>query len=110
MFAAQVYYHHTIEFGYYGFFSPPNGPTDSNIGILDLAGLPDGNQPTMFYGYGVFAAADYVNLPNIFNESGIDFYSYSVPGHHDMNTWAQLFVIFARDYLWQSETRRPSLP
>jgi len=103
VFAAQVYYHYTAEFSYFGFFSPPNGPTENNIGIFDLTSLQNRNVPELFYGYGVFAAADYVNLPNIFDEAGISFASYAVPGHHDMNTWAQLFVIFARDYLWQSE-------
>ncbi|MCL1996995.1 MAG: alpha/beta hydrolase-fold protein [Defluviitaleaceae bacterium] len=100
--AGQVYYYHAGDFGYFAFFSTPSGPTNTSLGELDLANTPNRDFPTMFTGYGIFAAADYQALPQIFEEAGINFVTYQVPGHHDMHTWAQLFTIFAQNYLWQS--------
>ena len=107
--AFGAYLHNTADFGYFGFFSPPTGLANAAAAGTNLSELPNRDVPMLFNGYGMFATG-YDGLPNMLTDADIDFAHYVVPGHHDMNTWAQLFAIFARDYLWQTEGPEPPGP
>ena len=101
----QIIAEQTDVFGYYGLFS---GSGNLNLWLEDgeLIDIPGIDDVFIFHGYGMFAApssiAGYRRVSNYLSAAGVEHPSYAVPGAHDMNTWAQLLTIFARDYLWQT--------
>ncbi|MCL2285024.1 MAG: alpha/beta hydrolase-fold protein, partial [Firmicutes bacterium] len=93
--ATHIFATNAGDFAFYGVFSPPMGAS-----AAALANAPGRDFPTIISGRGVFATYGYLatlsnTLDRVFN--------YEVPGGHDCHAWAQLFAIFARDYLWTPE-------
>jgi len=97
--AVRMYAANAAEFGYWGFLSTLN----MGIGPIVNENIPNRNIPTIFAGHGIFEGGIFTALPSQLTAAGIDHVFYTVPTNHDQHAWSQLFTIFARDYLWQTE-------
>jgi len=98
----NLFYEYTTEFMYFGMFSG-----GGNAAEFDLVNLENKDVPTIMFGYGAFTPREsppfltmYLAFPAALDEAGIEYSYYPVMGAHDSHAWAQLFAIFAENYLW----------
>ena len=100
MLGATIMNEYHNKFGYFGYFSGvPRG-----INYEDIVAEAGADLPFVMLGNGIFE--DQINMHNtIENElrdAGFSVVYHRVPGAHDMMTVGQLFVFFAKDYLWNT--------
>jgi len=101
--STHLLYEHPTTFGYLGMFGG-----GGDVPERDWTSVEGLDFPTIVYGYGVFATGRqrelYEYFPYTMNTHGIELSPnspYRLPSGHDPQTWAQMFVRFTRNYLWE---------
>lgn len=111
MTSSHVMRTYPTAFGYYALLSGVPSPALTAANYDQIAGAVGENGMTVFLGNGFFEGS--LDSREVMAENwrarGIPAATAQVPGAHDGMTASQLFIEFARDYLWQNADTRDGI-
>ncbi|MBO3087641.1 alpha/beta hydrolase-fold protein [Cellulomonas dongxiuzhuiae] len=112
MTSSHVMRSYPTAFGYFGLLSGVPSPALTDADYDQIAGAVGENGMSVLLGNGFFEGSldSREAMAASWRERGIPAATAQVPGAHDGMTASQLFIIFARDYLWKNADSRDGIP